>query len=201
MHEKSKKIDCLFEKFSEALELVLSQGLFSKEVQTEEVGALTDMVKDMAEAKKDLWKACYYETIVEAMKEESMGEEHRYGYDNWRYSSGRFAPKGRGHLSGYMPYLKMDEPEREMYERMGYDHDTMITKDRSKYGKAFEDYQNLRRHYAETGSEEDKKRMEDKADEHVYDALESFKMIYKNGDPAMKKRLKEDLMAALKDMP
>ncbi len=59
----------------------------------------------------------------------SMGNE-RMGYDQWRYKSGRFAPKGRGTRRGYTPYLHMmddmdddedymDFPGIENY-RMGY---------------------------------------------------------------------------------
>lgn len=70
-------------------------------VDTKEMGEVIDMVKDLAEAEKAVWEKCYYESIVEAMKEAEEEAKHmgmtRAGYDRWRTSSGRFAPKGTGH--------------------------------------------------------------------------------------------------------
>ena len=49
----------------------------------------------------------------------SYDQNGRMGYDNWRYSSGRFAPKGRGHYSGFTnPYISIPKPI--MTDRMGY---------------------------------------------------------------------------------
>lgn len=85
-----------------------------------ELGAVTDMIKDLAEAE-------YHAYIAKAMKEakeedeaeekymlkslkEEYGEDEgkRY-YDMWRYKSGRFAPKGRETRRGYdePPYYHM----------------------------------------------------------------------------------------------
>lgn len=89
-------------------------------VNTHEMGEVVDMIKDLCEAEEKIYKSCYYKTVVEAMKEEEEreemlakmgmsdmhGENGRMGYDHWRYSSGRFAPTGRGHRSGYV------DPER-----------------------------------------------------------------------------------------
>lgn len=89
-------------------------------INTCELGAVTDMIKDLAEAE-------YHAYIAKAMKEadeedeaeekymlkslkEEYGEDEgkRY-YDMWRYKSGRFAPKGRGTRRGYEepPYYHM----------------------------------------------------------------------------------------------
>lgn len=86
----------------------LNKGI--QNVSAAEAGQVTDMIKDLAEAEEKCWKACYYKQIVEAMHEEKemrkkMPMDQRMGYDNWRYSSGRFAPTGRGHYdpAGYTP--------------------------------------------------------------------------------------------------
>ena len=79
-----------------------------EEIDTKELGEVTDMLKDLAEAE-------YYARIAKAMEEaekedeeeakrimremkEQYGEEEgeRRFYDNYRYANGRFAPKGRG---------------------------------------------------------------------------------------------------------
>ncbi len=96
-------------------------------------GQVADMLKDLAEASKECEEKMYYEEITKAMKKEAEDEYcGRMGYDNWRYASGRFAPTGRGHRSGYrdmwnndryghMPMdIKMYDPEYDYADMMGY---------------------------------------------------------------------------------
>lgn len=105
------------------------QSKGKENVDTEELGKAIDMVKDLAEAEMSVYKACYYKTIIEAMEKSEnedelmlkmMIEEHgeaegRAGYDRWRNSKGRFAPKGTGH-----------ETSMAMARgRMGYDPDAV----------------------------------------------------------------------------
>lgn len=89
------------------------------------LGEVVDMIKDLASAEESCMEACYYETITEAMTE--ADGEGRMGYDRWRYSSGRFAPKGRGSRTyGYLPSGDRMAPEMldartpVHYDRMGY---------------------------------------------------------------------------------
>ena len=105
------------------------------------IGGIIDMVKDLADAEKNAriakeMQKCEEEEEAEEkyilrMFMEKMGEDDgRRFYDQWRYKSGRFAPKGRGTRRGYTPYLHimddmyededyMDFPGMENY-RMGY---------------------------------------------------------------------------------
>ncbi len=89
-----------------------------------EMGQVTDMMKDLAEA-------MYYRTLMKAMEESSADEtmemfdrfdDGRRFYDNYRYANGRFAPKGRGTRRGYEepPYWHMTP---EMYREMEHDRD------------------------------------------------------------------------------
>lgn len=128
MHQKEefeRKICSLKDKLCAMLE----SG--SYQLDSEEGGALVDEIKDLAEVEKNIWKACYYKSVVEAMKksEEEEKQNGKMGYDNWRYSSGRYAPKGRGHYdpAGYTYpeiYNPMTYPNlREMVDRMGFNDD------------------------------------------------------------------------------
>lgn len=96
-----KRIHELLEHATEAaLSEWESKGTHS--VDTKEMGEVVDIIKDLACAEKDVWEACYYKSIVEAMEEEEELErmiykEGRAGYDRWRTAKGRFAPKGTGH--------------------------------------------------------------------------------------------------------
>lgn len=82
--------------------------------ELEALGDVVDMIKDLAEAEESCMEACYYESVTEAM----AGYDEREGYDNWRYASGRFAPTGRGHRTGYEPgRMMIPDP----YDSMGYE--------------------------------------------------------------------------------
>lgn len=91
--EKAKKLGEMKEKLVEWSKTELDRG--REQVDTKEMGEVIDMIKDLAEAEKDCYKAVYYCEVVQAMKE-GGDDEGRMGYDNWRRSSGRFAPKGQG---------------------------------------------------------------------------------------------------------
>lgn len=105
--DKYKDIHEIKASMVDAIKAKLAEGIQS--VNAEEMGAAVDMVKDLAQAERDCMEACYYSAIIDAMGE----EDGPMGYDRWRYADGRFAPKGRGHLTrGYhhpVPY------EEEMY--------------------------------------------------------------------------------------
>jgi hypothetical protein len=114
-----KRMHCMIEKLAECAEKQFDNGIES--VDTAEMGQVTDMLKDLAEA-------MYYRTLTKAMDdsdpEEIMEMFERYGdggrryYDHYRYADGRFAPKGRGtYRRGYdePPYYHMTP---EMYRNM-----------------------------------------------------------------------------------
>lgn len=95
--EKIKTLKETKEKLIDALNGKMSMGI--ENVDAQEAGEVTDMIKDLAEAEKECWEAAYYESIVKAMKD----SDDVKGYDDWRYASGRYAPKGRGTYEGYTP--------------------------------------------------------------------------------------------------
>lgn len=164
-------------------------------VDADEAGKVVDMIKDLADAEKSIREACYYKTVTAAM--EDATEEGSYGYNGRRYSSsGRYAPAGRGHISGYMP---MDGYENN---RMGYVESKMMDEvsDR-RYGKAYNDYKTARKHYTQTNSTEDRKDMEMHADEHLRDSISTIREMWRDAEPAMKKKIKTDLSGLINEMP
>lgn len=100
MKEKIANIERIKDNLVDFLAGKMSAGM--DELDTADVGEVTDMIKDLSESVKECWEACYYKSIVEAMEKADEGEG-RMGYDDWRYASGRFATTGRGTRSGYMP--------------------------------------------------------------------------------------------------
>lgn len=101
-----------------------------QDINTEEMGKVVDMIKDLAEAEEKCWKACYYKKVIEAMQETPQG---RMGYDNWRSADGRFADKGTGTYYGYMPNWGREPwenpPTHEVrMGNMGYTNPTEMAK-------------------------------------------------------------------------
>lgn len=160
-------------------------------VDTQELGAVVDMVKDLAEAKKDCLKACYYKTVIEAMT-----NSDEYGVRGYH---------GRKRLGHEMSELYWpDEPHNEELEhsyRLGYRDDRMSPMiDDPRYGMAYNEYRIARKHYTETHSAADKEEMEHHITEHVSDTISTMMDIYRAADPELKKRIKADFSKLVTDM-
>ena len=150
---------------------------------TEEMGKVIDMMKDLSEA-------MYYRTLTKAMDEsdpeevlemfERYGDGGRRHYDHYRYANGKFAPKGSGtYRRGYdePPYYHMT-PEK--YHEM----EDMRDMDRDKYGRMHytepsgnmhmneSNYDRAKRNYKETKELHKSNTPEDK--EHNMKALETY---------------------------
>lgn len=207
-----------------------SQEEISKGVQhvdTKEMSEVVDMIKDLAEAKEKLWKACYYKSIVIAMHEEEEEMKRgggRMGYDNWRYSSGRFAPTGHGHRSGFTPmddeYEEQMMAEAWMAGSSGYDGgnrsssnsgsqngssssgrgSSMGSNGRMGYsghprGDHYERYHQARMGYHESKDAASRQHMDAAARDYAVDMVDAMKEIWKDADPAMRKELKNKMTA------
>lgn len=194
-------------------------------------GQLVDAVKDMAEIEEKCAKTCYYETVVEAMKKkekEGLEDGGPYGYDNWRYSSGRFAPTGKGHYAGYTPYpfMYMDDTQKIMNEyMMGYsgsgrgdsgsrggssrDSSGRGANNSSSYGYqpmgskrgiSYDRWDDARKYYHETGSQEAKGQMDHEMTEHVSEVLSQLKEMNQEASPEMRKELRSKVSKLMEDM-
>lgn len=173
-------------------------------VDTREMGQVVDMIKDLAEAEKECWEACYYKSIVHGMHEEEEEMRRsggRMGYDNWRYSSGRFAPTGRGHRSGFTPMGDYRDDMRDGWEGDSRGREaTMGSHDRMGYsghprGDRYERYHQARMGYHESKDPTSRQHMDSAARDYVVDMAEVVKEIWKDADPAMRKELKNKVVA------
>lgn len=207
-HTKEKLLCWLKEEFEHGKE----------NVNPHEAGQVTDMIKDLAEAEEKCWKACYYMCLIKEMKEEEEeDEEERRGYDNYRYASGRFAPKGRGTRRGYvMPDYPVGYPmypPMMNYDRMGYTGGGSSGGSssgrsgypdgeggRSNYGMNYDRYAEARRHYTMSHTQKDKDDMEMHANQHVAEAMASMREIWKHAEPEMKNRMKTDLTNLINEL-
>lgn len=226
--EKVKKLCSMNEKIQNYMDMIMCSDLCDK-MSIEQAGEFIDMIKDLYEAEKNAWKACYYRKMVEGM--EPMSEEDRkkyqdgpFGYNNWRFSSGRFAPTGHGHYAGYTEepfiseYMSEDmrygdlsgytnsgkrgdgNSQRNSNQDGSYGYNGMNNMD-SRYGKAYNEWRNARRHYTQTNAKEDKDEMDMHAKEHMADAATSFRELWKSGDPELRKAIKQNLQSLIQEMP
>lgn len=82
-------------------------------IDTEEMGAAVDMLKDIS-------NAIYHAVVTQAMEDYDYDEDtERRFYDEYRYKNGRFAPKGRGTRRGYEepPYYHMTPEQYREWEK------------------------------------------------------------------------------------
>lgn len=193
----------------------------------ESVGQTMDMVKDLAATEKYCAEALYYMTVIDAMlntDEPSYEEGGVAGYNHRHLNNGRFARSGRGHVvngggsSGFHPGPFVDqEPYIDAYlhdpneawrrgdrRAMGYDDGKDWNgqeKSRSKYGEAYDNYREARRHYTVSKDAMDKERMDHHTMEHVNNTLESMVEMWESSDDAMlKKRIVDEASKALNQM-
>lgn len=68
----------------------LAKGVDSAD--TEESGKVIDMIKDLAQAQKYCWEACYYKTLIEAMED---ADYQRMGYTQ--------TPKQQAFMKDWLP--------------------------------------------------------------------------------------------------
>lgn len=95
-----KRMHDMIEKLSECAKSEFEKGI--ENVNTDEMGKVTDMLKDLAEA-------MYYRTLTNIMEEsgveDALGMLDRRFYDDYRYkTTGRYAPKGKGSYVGRRGY-------------------------------------------------------------------------------------------------
>lgn len=229
-HEHTKYDDiCKIKKdLIENLKAEINMVGFDK-MDTMETGQIVDMIKDLAEAEKSCMEACYYKKIVDAMEEAEEDPDGRMGYNTRRYANGRYAPKGRGMRMGYIPEMAMpnqypyihaylnnpEDFEDEMHDRYGYQPSGAGNRSQSgsrmgmdwdpdddpKQSREYNEYKRAKRHYSETKSPEDKRKMDEHAMKHVNQTMDSFREMWRDADPNMRKRMKADLTTLVGEMP
>lgn len=174
-----KRIHEMLECLTEVSKNQLDKGASS--VNTDEMGKVVDMIKDLSEAE-------YYSRIAKSMEEYEEDEkeaekfrlhlfEEKYGesdgrrfYDHYRYANGRFAPKGSGTYrrnyspylnSGYMPEWDDMEQMRDIDRhngRMYYTDSFAHERNESRYDKARRMYTESKEvHKANTQTDKEQK--------------------------------------------
>lgn len=108
--EHTEKLSNLCTKLTDYLTEHLSAGL--QDADTQEVGMVVDMIKDLCIAKEKVVKAIYYESIGAAMEESEYGEDYDEdgmirGYRGRSRTTGRYVHRA-GYQEPMMPRVMRD---------------------------------------------------------------------------------------------
>lgn len=135
-----------------------------------------------------LGESIYYHTVTEAMNdvsdEEKMRNRSKWGYTEpmWEYDQ---YPKmgynatGYNDRMGFKPYLDQEPYVRDYIS--------------SDYGKEYDEWKDAKRHYTESHSMNDRKKMDDKALNHIDNFVMTFKEMWKDADPTVRHDMKDEL--------
>lgn len=133
-----KRMHDMIEKLSECAKSEFDKGI--ENVNTDEMGKVTDMLKDLAEA-------MYYRTLTNIMEESDVEDVQemldRRFYDDYRYkTTGRYAPKGKGSYVGRRgyeepPYMHMMNREDLQDWNSMSERERMRDLDRASRGRMY----------------------------------------------------------------
>ncbi len=214
LEEETKFAKEICEKLQEVIKSEFANG--TEHVDTEEMGEVIDMWKDVCEGKEKIIKACYYKQIMEAMEESEYGEDYdedgpmekRYYRGQRRDSRGRYTSK-RYYESPIMmnePYMHMSEDMRDMdlnegrmyapYSsnsgRSSGSRSNSSSNSNSRYGYSYDKYMNNRRNYKKDEPEGNRKRMEE-LDEFMEDLEDMARNVISDMSPTEKQAWKAKL--------
>ena len=147
----------------------------------EEAGQVVDMIKDLAAADRYSAQACYYNTVVKAMKNEP--HNYRMGY----------IPE----QDEYYPF--QEDPYRDMKRRPYYSWQSYYDDNQQTYPNVIDSYREARKHYTETHSMDDKLRMDSSANEAIDESIRTLEEIWNSSDPDLRARMKDNLMKMLNE--
>lgn len=194
--ERCKKYEEMSERLTTFAQAELLKGVDC--INAKELGEVTDMIKDLEEAARNHYEACYYKSVTMAMNNvPSYDEESVMGYNHRHMSNGQFATAGHGHMvRGFHGTPEMNQ----QHYIDAYMRDPDFKRNMSQYGQAYDNYLDAKRHYTETRSMSDKEMMNSEALRHVHDLARTSKEMWEEADPTLKRQMKEVLSNAVGDM-
>lgn len=202
-----KRMHEMIEKLTKCAEMELEKGV--ENINAEEMGEVTDMIKDLAEAE-------YYSKISKAMDEAEYGEDYDYmgaydeherrGYTGQPRSktSGRFMRRGDGRRS-YMPMMRdydwdnmqMDRDMDREHGKMYYTEPMTMRNDNQAHSESR--YDRARRGYEESkamhksGSVEDKKKNMESLEHYMKELSEEMAELIESMDASEKTMVRSKL--------
>ena len=151
------------------------------DICTEELGEVIDMIKDLADAKKNCRMEHYYHLVSEAMDPENQ----RMGYT-----------PTPSHIK---PWRMMEDFERSEYPEYS-EYAKHSKHPESRRGVTYDRYHDARRHYTSTMKPQDKQEMDAQATEYLKETLEAMEDIWDAADPTLRQDMKTKLTNFVNNM-
>ena len=155
-------------------------------VDTQELGEVIDMIKDIYQLEYYCAKTKYYESVTEAMDE---------------YDDADHFKMGRSGMMRVLPEYdrrdqRFDPDEYDIYGRMGYSGRVP----HSNMGRNWDRYLDARRHYNVTKSDSDRMEMSTSAKMHIGETIATLRDMWHDADPDLREKMKKDFSALLQEM-
>lgn len=153
-------------------------------INTEELGEVIDMIKDIYQIEYYCAKKTYYESVTEAMDEHDDADHFKMG---------------RSGMMRVLPEMdrRWDPDEYDVYARMGYSGRHATT---SEMGRNWDKYLDARRHYNATKSDADRMEMSTSAKMHIGETIATLRDMWHDADPDLREKMKKDFSALLQEM-
>lgn len=139
-----------------------------------------------------------YNMFSPYMIEKSIGRMGYTGNSSGSNSSGRSSSENSGSYGNSNSGSSNGNSGGD--GRSGFHNPDMMMYD-PRYGESFNRYREAKRHYTETHSTADKEQMDSHAEQHMKDAIDTTKEVYKSASPELKKKYKEELLALVNSLP
>ena len=186
-----------------------------EEIDTEEFGKVTDIIKDLSEA-------MYYRTLTEAMKEAEYGEEYDYmgAYDEherkgyrgqMRDSKGRYMSRRKGYMPDMMMYDNEDwedmQKNRDIDKHMGkmyYTEPMTMRNDNqahseSRYDRARRGYEEAKATHKDNSPESKQQKMKE-LEEYMKSLAEDLTEAIQDATPEERTMSKQKLSSLIQKM-
>lgn len=200
VEEKTKKICEMKDRLFDILNTEMAKGY--QEIDAKEAGEVVDMIKDLAEVEKFCWEAHYYKTVTEAMEESER--EPRYGEKRSYLAMQPNMNKERidyDEATRYGYSMNQTGNMRNMsYGYSGQNSQGGNSGRSSRYGYAYDRFDEARRYYTQTHAEHDKYEMETAAQDHLKNVTQSIRDIWADADPELRMKIKHSMTELLGEM-
>lgn len=187
-HEDLQRIKELKRTLIHWMEAETAKG--ARAVDCAELGAVVDMIKDLCEAENNCREAAYHKSVTDAMEDY---QPTRMGYTPSRRVR-RDRNRDRDMNRDTVRTLELQEP----YDDGTWDYTSKPQ--RSRYDTTFDEYRRAKRHYTQTRSEDDKRAMNERANEHFMDTVATLREIWGDADIGLKQRMKADMTKLVGEM-
>lgn len=155
-------------------------------INTEELGEVIDMIKDIYQIEYYCAKKTYYESVTEAMDERGDAEHFKMGRSGMMLVLPEYDRRNQ----------RFDPDEYDIYSRMGYSGRAP----HSDMGRNWDRYLDARRHYNATKSDSDRMEMSTSAKMHIGETIATLRDMWHDADPDLREKMKKDFSALLQEM-